>query len=71
MATDVEWRYTDEAERVRVSTRTGRIIPLPSGYYEHDDLVNPTFYLGKSMRRSFIKSQINLLLLFFIEVKYV
>uniref|UniRef100_UPI00358E3F5C large ribosomal subunit protein uL24m n=1 Tax=Myxine glutinosa TaxID=7769 RepID=UPI00358E3F5C len=28
-ATPVEWRYTAEGERVRVSTLTGRIIPLP------------------------------------------
>ncbi|XP_054619718.1 probable 39S ribosomal protein L24, mitochondrial [Dunckerocampus dactyliophorus] len=26
---DVEWRYTEEGERVRVSLRTGRIIPKP------------------------------------------
>lgn len=28
-ATEVEWRYTEEGERVRVSLRTGRIIPKP------------------------------------------
>ncbi|XP_030044198.1 probable 39S ribosomal protein L24, mitochondrial [Microcaecilia unicolor] len=27
--TEVEWRYTEEGEKVRVSTRTGRIIPKP------------------------------------------
>ncbi|XP_073495576.1 large ribosomal subunit protein uL24m [Phyllobates terribilis] len=27
--TSVEWRYTEEGERVRVSLRTGRIIPKP------------------------------------------
>ncbi|XP_069474367.1 large ribosomal subunit protein uL24m [Ambystoma mexicanum] len=27
--TTVEWRYTEEGERVRVSSRTGRIIPKP------------------------------------------
>ncbi|KAG8451562.1 hypothetical protein GDO86_003674 [Hymenochirus boettgeri] len=27
--TEVEWRYSEEGERVRVSTRTGRIIPKP------------------------------------------
>uniref|UniRef100_A0A8C9L948 Large ribosomal subunit protein uL24m n=1 Tax=Pavo cristatus TaxID=9049 RepID=A0A8C9L948_PAVCR len=27
--TEVDWRYTEEGERVRVSLRTGRIIPLP------------------------------------------
>lgn len=28
--TDMEWRYTETGERVRVSVRTGRIIPLPA-----------------------------------------
>nr|XP_025968618.1 39S ribosomal protein L24, mitochondrial [Dromaius novaehollandiae] len=27
--TEVEWRYTEEGERVRVSLRSGRIIPTP------------------------------------------
>ncbi|XP_078392810.1 large ribosomal subunit protein uL24m, partial [Cetorhinus maximus] len=27
--TAVDWRYTEEGEKVRVSTRTGRIIPKP------------------------------------------
>ncbi|WAQ98959.1 RM24-like protein [Mya arenaria] len=27
--TDIVWRYTDEGERIRVSVRTGRIIPMP------------------------------------------
>ncbi|KAL7632274.1 UNVERIFIED_CONTAM: hypothetical protein RMT77_017379 [Armadillidium vulgare] len=27
--TKVEWRYTESGEKVRVSTRTGRIIPIP------------------------------------------
>ncbi|XP_043935744.1 39S ribosomal protein L24, mitochondrial isoform X2 [Protopterus annectens] len=27
--TDVEWRYTEEGEKVRVSVRTGRIVPKP------------------------------------------
>ncbi|XP_076864428.1 large ribosomal subunit protein uL24m [Brachyhypopomus gauderio] len=29
MPTDTEWRYTEEGEKVRVSLRTGRIIPKP------------------------------------------
>ncbi|KAG1701287.1 putative 39S ribosomal protein L24, mitochondrial [Nymphon striatum] len=29
--TTIQWRYTEEGEKVRVSTRTGRIIPLPQG----------------------------------------
>ncbi|NXW94632.1 RM24 protein, partial [Alopecoenas beccarii] len=27
--TEVEWRYTEEGERVRVCLRSGRILPLP------------------------------------------
>ncbi|NXU55373.1 RM24 protein, partial [Turnix velox] len=27
--TEVEWRYTEDGERVRVSLRSGRILPLP------------------------------------------
>ncbi|XP_027598269.1 39S ribosomal protein L24, mitochondrial [Pipra filicauda] len=27
--TEVEWRYTEEGERVRVSLRSGRILPVP------------------------------------------
>ncbi|NWR63675.1 RM24 protein, partial [Bucorvus abyssinicus] len=27
--TEVAWRYTEEGERVRVSLRSGRILPLP------------------------------------------
>ncbi|GAB6018986.1 39S ribosomal protein L24, mitochondrial [Chamberlinius hualienensis] len=27
--TKIEWRYTEDGERVRVSVRTGRIIPIP------------------------------------------
>lgn len=28
-STEIEWRYTEEGEKVRVSVRTGRIIPVP------------------------------------------
>ncbi|XP_025070167.1 39S ribosomal protein L24, mitochondrial isoform X2 [Alligator sinensis] len=41
--TDVEWRYTEEGERVRVSMRTGRIIPLPE--VEHPDGVVPELWV--------------------------
>ena len=44
--TDIEWRYTESGERVRVSVKSGRIIPLPSGAKELDDFVNPTIYEG-------------------------
>lgn len=28
-SSDIEWRFTEDGERVRVSTRTGREIPIP------------------------------------------
>ncbi|XP_016348126.1 probable 39S ribosomal protein L24, mitochondrial isoform X4 [Sinocyclocheilus anshuiensis] len=37
--TDIEWRYTEEGERVRVSVRTGRIIPKP--VYQRKDGIIP------------------------------
>uniref|UniRef100_A0A672KQB2 Large ribosomal subunit protein uL24m n=1 Tax=Sinocyclocheilus grahami TaxID=75366 RepID=A0A672KQB2_SINGR len=36
--TDTEWRYTEEGERVRVSVRTGRIIPKPV-YQRRDGII--------------------------------
>ncbi|KAJ1090525.1 hypothetical protein NDU88_003657 [Pleurodeles waltl] len=37
--TSIEWRYTEEGERVRVSVRTGRIIPEP--VKQRDDGIIP------------------------------
>jgi len=42
--TDISWRFTEKGDRVRVSVRSGRIIPLPSGAQETEDLVNPLTY---------------------------
>lgn len=39
-----EWRYDDQGERVRVSTRTERIIPIPAAAYETYDYVEPQAY---------------------------
>lgn len=41
-STAVQWRYTEEGERVRVSTRTGRIIPLSrdARYADPEDGIN-------------------------------
>ncbi|KAI0232295.1 putative 39S ribosomal protein L24, mitochondrial [Lamellibrachia satsuma] len=44
-ATDIEWRFTEKGERVRVSVRTGRIIPLPDEVNELDDFVVPKTYI--------------------------
>ncbi|XP_043278882.1 probable 39S ribosomal protein L24, mitochondrial [Venturia canescens] len=46
-ATDVEWRYTIEGDRVRVSTRTGRIIPIPVSDNETIDYKLPHLYNDK------------------------
>lgn len=35
--TAVEWRYTESGDKVRVSTRTGRIIPFPASMEETRD----------------------------------
>ncbi|KAJ7307602.1 hypothetical protein JRQ81_009638 [Phrynocephalus forsythii] len=39
LPTEVQWRYTEEGKRVRVSLRTGRIIPQP--FEEREDGVVP------------------------------
>lgn len=40
----VEWRYTEEGEKVRVSTRTGRIIPIPKLAEETPDYKTKSTY---------------------------
>lgn len=37
LATPVEWRFTEEGEKVRVSARTGRILPIPKSNDETVD----------------------------------
>lgn len=44
LPTDFEWRFDDEGNRVRVSTRTERIIPIPEQAYETVDYVEKTAY---------------------------
>lgn len=46
--TNIEWRYTEEGERVRVSLRTGRIIPKP--VYQRKDGIIPQQWKGESSR---------------------
>lgn len=43
-ATKIEWRYTDSGEKVRVSIRTGRIIPIPLTNQETVDYKLPHIY---------------------------
>ena len=44
--TEIEWRYDEEGEEVRVSLRTGAIIPIPYGAEAIDDFIDPTNYAG-------------------------
>lgn len=44
LPTDVEWRYDEEGKTVRVSTRTERIIPIPSRAFETIDYRFPDAY---------------------------
>jgi large subunit ribosomal protein L24 len=44
MATEIEWRYTEDGEKVRVSARTGRIIPIPKANDETIDFKSKTLY---------------------------
>ncbi|OAD57591.1 putative 39S ribosomal protein L24, mitochondrial [Eufriesea mexicana] len=42
--TPIEWRYTEQGEHVRVSCRTGRIIPVPLSNQETVDYKAPEVY---------------------------
>lgn len=46
-ATEIEWRYTEEGERVRVSKRTGRILPIPKAQEETIDYKSKKLYLTR------------------------
>ncbi|CAL7936830.1 unnamed protein product [Xylocopa violacea] len=43
--TPIEWRYTEKGEYVRVSCRTGRIIPMPVSSNETVDYKTPDVYI--------------------------
>ncbi len=45
---DVVWRYTEEGDEVRVSTRTGYVIPLPLDADKMEDGVLPGAYKSMS-----------------------
>ena len=45
--TEVEWRFTEEGEKVRISTRTGRIIPVPKMNEETKDFKSESTYIAK------------------------
>lgn len=42
--TKIEWRYTQDGEKVRVSSRTGRIIPIPASMQETKDYKSKATY---------------------------
>lgn len=46
-ATAFDWRYTEEGEKVRVSMRTGRIIPLPKTIEETVDYKSKKAYIER------------------------
>lgn len=43
----VEWRYTETGQKVRISLRSGRIIPLPIEMHETIDYKEKHLYIGK------------------------
>lgn len=42
---EVEWRYTEEGERVRVSKRSGSILPIPEVSKATADFMHPDSYI--------------------------
>uniref|UniRef100_A0A0K8TRN0 Large ribosomal subunit protein uL24m n=1 Tax=Tabanus bromius TaxID=304241 RepID=A0A0K8TRN0_TABBR len=46
-ATKFAWRYTEEGDKVRVSTRTGRIIPIPKANEETVDYKTKGTYIER------------------------
>lgn len=46
-ATEFEWRYTEEGERIRVSLRSGRVIPIPASHEETYDYKSPKSYVER------------------------
>jgi len=49
-ATDVEWRFSEAGERVRMSVRTGTIIPMPSKAEETLDYNTKTNYVMNKVK---------------------
>ncbi|ALC40052.1 mRpL24 [Drosophila busckii] len=45
--TDFEWRFTEEGEKVRVSLRSGRIIPIPETNNQTHDYKTPNAYIER------------------------
>ncbi|XP_058448419.1 large ribosomal subunit protein uL24m [Malaya genurostris] len=47
LGTGIEWRYTEDGKKVRVSTRTGRIIPIPESNEETHDYKAKSVYVER------------------------
>uniref|UniRef100_A0A0K8UYZ3 Large ribosomal subunit protein uL24m n=1 Tax=Bactrocera latifrons TaxID=174628 RepID=A0A0K8UYZ3_BACLA len=45
--TEFEWRFTEEGEKVRVSARTGRLIPIPETNNQTHDYKTPGAYIER------------------------
>lgn len=45
--TEFQWRYTEEGDRVRVSLRSGRVIPIPASAEETYDYKHPLQYIER------------------------
>lgn len=52
----IEWRYTAEGELVRVSTRSGRIIPKAPTWEESSDYAKKSTYKRKEFSHTFSSS---------------
>lgn len=48
---EVEWRYTEKGERVRISLRSGRVVPVPIVSRETYDYKTPNSYEGTRLKR--------------------
>lgn len=48
--TEVEWRYSEQGEKVRVSKRTGRVIPTTREADELEDFVLPADYRENELK---------------------
>lgn len=46
-STEVEWRFTEEGEKVRVSVRSGRVIPIPKMNEETKDYKSVSTYITR------------------------
>jgi len=56
--TKIDWRYTEDGVKVRVSLRTGRIVPIPPSAEETMDYKSPETYLegDKDTKADAVKS---------------